>query len=56
MKYEIEFSITARMTIDVDSDEEAQLWFENFGDIDHPISLQDIDTIMAYEMEEIEGD
>jgi len=54
MKVELVFKVYARMTIEVENDEELQGWEANFGDIDHPFQIEHPEYSELLTIEEIE--
>ncbi len=54
--YEITFQVYARMTIEADTYEEAEAYFENLGTMDYPFEIQNPDSVEELEMEEIDNE
>ena len=53
MKYEITFQITAKTVITVETYQEAQQFFEDFGKNYRPFYIENPEEVEALELEEI---
>ena len=54
MKVELTFKVYAKMTIEVDDQEELKGWEDHFGDIDHQFEIESVDQVELLIIEEIE--